>query len=139
MKPIARSLLCMGLAAIFALSWAPDVFAQGATSGAITGVVTDPDGAALPGATVTAIHQPTGTRYTAYTRVDGRYSIFNVRVGGPYSLTIELQGFASLTRADLQVTLGQELAVTFAMQLQAVQEVITVTATSDPIINPTPP
>jgi len=136
MKSIARSLLCAGLVAIFALAWAPAVFAQGATTSTITGSVTDPDGAPLPGVTVTIVHQPTGTRYTSYTRGDGRFSVFNVRIGGPYTVTAELQGFAPLARENLNVALGETLDVTFALQLQAVQETVTVTAASDPIINP---
>lgn len=136
MNSIARSLLCAGLVAIFALAWAPAVFAQGATTSTITGSVTDPDGAPLPGVTVTIVHQPTGTRYTSYTRGDGRFSVFNVRIGGPYTVTAELQGFAPLARESLSVALGETLEVTFALQLEAVQETVTVTAASDPIINP---
>ncbi len=136
MNSFARSLLCAGLVAIFALSWAPSAFAQGATTSSITGTVTDPDGVPLPGVTISIVHEPTGTRYTSYTRGDGRFSVFNVRVGGPYSVTAELQGFAPLTREELNVALGETLAVSFALQLQAVQETVTVTATSDPIINP---
>ena len=42
-------------------------FAQGTTTGALGGVVTDADNAALPGVNVEAVHQPTGTRYTTVT------------------------------------------------------------------------
>jgi len=136
MNSSTSRLLCAGLVAMLMLAWAPAVFAQGATTSTITGVVNDPDGAPLPGATVTIVHEPTGTRYTSYTRGDGRFSVFNVRVGGPYSVTAEIQGFAPLTRENLNVALGETLSVSFALQLQAVQETITVTATSDPIINP---
>ncbi|MGD8817473.1 MAG: carboxypeptidase-like regulatory domain-containing protein, partial [Acidobacteriota bacterium] len=136
MSSFARSLLLAGLVATLALAWAPSAFAQGATTSTITGAVTDPDGSPLPGVTVTLIHEPTGTRYTTYTRGDGRFSVFNVRVGGPYAVSAELQGFAPLTRENLNVGLGETLEVTFALQLQAVQETVTVTATSDPIINP---
>ncbi len=137
MKSFTRSLLCAGLVAMFLLAWAPSAFAQGSTTtSSIVGTVTDPDGVALPGVTVTVVHEPTGTRYTAYTRADGRFSVFNVRVGGPYSVTADLQGFAPLTRAELTASLGEELSINFAMQLQAVAETLTVTATSNPIINP---
>jgi len=136
MRLLAKTLVCTGLIAILALAWTPPAFAQGATTSSITGAVTDPDGVSLPGVTVTVVHEPTGTRYTAYTRGDGRFSVFNVRVGGPYSVAAELQGFAALQRTDLNVGLGEELEITFALQLQAVAETLTVTATSDPIINP---
>lgn len=136
MSSFARSLLCAGLVAMFALAWAPSAIAQGATTSTIIGVVTDPDGMALPGVTITIVHQPTGTRYTSYTRGDGRFRVFNVRVGGPYSVAVQLQGFAPLSRETLNVALGETLQITFALQLQAVLETVTVTATSDPIINP---
>jgi len=136
MNSFARSLLCLGLVAMFTVVWAPSAFAQGATTSTITGMVTDPDGVALPGVTITIIHEPTGTRYTSYTRGDGRFAVFNVRVGGPYAVAAELQGFSPLNRTELNVGLGETLNVTFAMQLQSVAETVTVTATSDPIINP---
>ena len=136
MKSFARPLICAGLVAMFALVWTPAAFAQGTTTSSVVGTVTDPDGGALPGVTVSIVHEPTGTRYTAYTRGDGRFSVFNVRVGGPYSVSAELQGFAPLTRTELTVSLGEELSIEFALQLQAVEETITVTATSNPIINP---
>ena len=137
MKSCTRALLCAGLVAILLLLvWTPSAFAQGTTTSSVVGTVTDPDGVALPGVTVSIVHEPTGTRYTAYTRADGRFSVFNVRVGGPYAVTAELQGFSPLTRSGLTTSLGEELSINFAMQLQAVAETLTVTATSNPIINP---
>ena len=59
------------------------VFAQGSTTSALAGSVVDEKGEGLPGATVIAVHEPTGSRYGASTRADGRYNILNMRVGGP--------------------------------------------------------
>ena len=44
------------------------------------------------GATVTAVHVPSGTTYNAVTNVDGRYTIQGMRVGGPYKVTISYIG-----------------------------------------------
>jgi hypothetical protein len=67
------------------LTWpATRVAAQGVTTGAITGVVKDSQGAVIPGTTVVAVHQPSGTSYEAVTQGDGRYNIPGMRVGGPY-------------------------------------------------------
>jgi hypothetical protein len=136
MKFNLRPVLCLGLVALVALAFTPQVFAQGATTGSITGFVLDPDGAPLPGASVVAIHTPTGTRYTAYSQVDGRFNILSVRTGGPYQVTVTLVGFTTGEEAAANVTLGQNLNFTFTLHLASVEETITVTAVSDPIINP---
>ena len=62
----------------------------GQTSGSFTGVVTDEQGGALPGAIVTAVHVPTGSRQEATTGRDGRYVLSNLRSGGPYTLTVTM-------------------------------------------------
>ena len=58
--------------------------AQGVTTGAITGTVKDPQGQVVPGASITALHEPSGSNYEGFTREDGRYYIPGMRVGGPY-------------------------------------------------------
>ena len=55
--------------------------AQGVTTGAITGVVKDAQGAVIPGATVLAVHQPSGATYEGVTQGDGRYVMPGMRVG----------------------------------------------------------
>ncbi len=67
--------------------------AQALTTGSISGGVIDPQGAVLPGVTITATHQPTGTKYETVTNAEGRFEIFSVRVGGPYSVVAALSGF----------------------------------------------
>ena len=66
--------------------------AQTITTGTLTGVVEDQQGGALPGATVTATQEATGTTYTAVTQADGRYLILNVKIG-TYVLKISMSGF----------------------------------------------
>jgi hypothetical protein len=115
---------------------APVLQAQ-VTTGNIAGTVTaKSDGSALPGVTVEAVHTPTGTHYQAVSGANGRYTIPNARVGGPYTLTATLEGFKPTTVRDVQVRLGETAEVPVAMQLAAVSEAITVTASTDPIINP---
>ena len=64
------------------------------TTGRLVGSVTmKSDQSTLPGVAVTALHVPTGTRYTAVTAADGRFSILNVRVGGPYTVWAAISGF----------------------------------------------
>ncbi|MDQ3282404.1 MAG: TonB-dependent receptor, partial [Acidobacteriota bacterium] len=106
------------------------------TTGSIAGVVMGSDGSALPGVTVEAVHVPTGTRYDSVTNANGRFTIPNVRVGGPYRVTATLEGFRPFSNADVMVPLGQTAEVPVTLQLAAVSEAITVTATADEIINP---
>ena len=123
------------LSAVVLLAIAPLTQAQ-VTTGTIAGTVTAADGSALPGVTVEAIHVPTGTRYDSVTGMNGRYIIPNVRVGGPYRVSATLEGFRAATAENLQVPLGAVAEVPLRLQLAAVSEAITVTATADEIINP---
>ena len=64
------------------------------TTSEIQGTVMDGKNG-IAGAIITAIHQPTGTKYVTTTRKDGRYNLPNVKVGGPYSVTVSYVGFSS--------------------------------------------
>lgn len=54
------------------------------TTSAISGKVTDEQNETVIGATIVAVHEPSGTQYGAITNVDGRYTIQGMRTGGPY-------------------------------------------------------
>ena len=112
------------------------IFAQ-ATTGAIAGtVISDADNSALPGVTVEALHTPTGTRYSTVSGANGRYTLPNVRVGGPYKVTATLEGFKTSDVGGVEVGLGGTAEVPVRMKLAAVSETVTVTAKQDEIINP---
>lgn len=128
-----RRLLLLTAVALFAI--APMAQAQ-VTTGSIAGTVLAADGSALPGVTVEAVHVPTGTRYDTVTSSEGRFTIANVRVGGPYRVTASLEGFRTFEAANVSVPLGATADVPVTLQLAAVSEAITVTATADDIINP---
>src|SRR5688500_12188688 len=97
-----RRLLLFTLAALFSFVTA---FSQETTS-EIHGVITGENGQALQGATISAIHLPTGTRYNTTTRADGRFSLPNVRVGGPYEITATYVGYQPVTQRDITLVLG---------------------------------
>jgi outer membrane receptor protein involved in Fe transport len=109
--------------------------AQGVTTGQIAGVVNDSQGLAIPGASVIAVHEPSGTTYEAVTLADGRFSIPGVRVGGPYSITAALAGFQSTTVKEVTVSLGVSADLTITLGNVAVEESVTVTAQSDPVFS----
>lgn len=110
---------------------------QGVTTGALSGTVTDADGGLLPGVTVTAVHVPTGTRYTVITNEQGRYQVINARVGGPYTVTAQLDGFKTQEATDVFVRLGQDTPVDFQLQLGAIEETVTVVGELDNLFSST--
>ncbi|RYD92217.1 MAG: carboxypeptidase regulatory-like domain-containing protein, partial [Sphingobacteriales bacterium] len=76
------------------------------TSGALSGQVKDAKGEVVPGASVVAIHTPTGTRYGIAADVDGRYFLNNLRIGAGYTVTASLTGMKSEVRENIDVRLG---------------------------------
>ena len=99
--------LCAMVATLTLIGFARPTRAQNVTTGNLSGTVTDQQGGVLPGATVTATHEPTGTKYEGVTSADGRYQMPAVRVGGPYTVTATLSGFKDKTESDVNVGLGE--------------------------------
>ena len=130
MKPIRAVIVCL---AFVVLAGLPPAYGQNVTTGTITGVVSDPQGGVLPGATVTAVHEPTGTTYEGVTQGDGRFSLLNVRVGGPYQIVVALAGFRSETVREVTVTLGESTELPVMLALETLTEVVEVTAESIPL------
>src|SRR6266550_4939506 len=103
------------------------------TNGVMTGVVTDAQGSVLPGVTVAVRNAETGLTRTIVTESDGRYRI-GALPPGPYAVQAELQGFATVSVTDVIVSVGSEAVRNLTMQVQGVQESVTVTAEA-PIID----
>lgn len=106
------------------------------TTSNVTGIVKDSKGSPLPGATVIAIHLPTGTKYGTTTRVDGRYNIPNVRVGGPYVITASVVGYKEGKEENVTLSLGQDYRSDFVLteSSQTLKELV-VTGRQDKIFN----
>ncbi len=98
------------------------------TTSNIRGLVLDDSNEALFGANVVAIHTPTGTKYGTITNEDGRFNLLNLRVGGPYEVTISYLGYKTQTDSNIFLTLGttQNLEVILVADSQALEEVIVV-------------
>ena len=77
------------------------------TTSQILGTVTGDQGP-LAGATVVALHTPTGTRYTTTTRKDGRFNLPNVRIGGPYVIAVSYVGFKEEKTENVTLVVGQD-------------------------------
>ncbi|MSR06078.1 MAG: TonB-dependent receptor [Gemmatimonadetes bacterium] len=106
------------------------------TTSSIGGIVTDDAHMPLAGATVVAVHVPSGTTYSTRTRADGRLSIPGMRVGGPYKVTVTYIGFRPGVQEIPTLDLGVSTDLTFTMSATAVVlEAITVTGGRDPIFS----
>ena len=82
MRKVFYLMLCATLVAGLAYS-------QGATTGSLSGTLTDPNGDPIPGVTAVATLTTTGTRYATVTDATGVFRIANVKAGGPYEVVGE--------------------------------------------------
>ncbi|MEN3038606.1 MAG: TonB-dependent receptor [Candidatus Kryptonium sp.] len=94
---------------------------QGVTTASISGIVTTQAGEPLPGANIVAVHEPSGTVYGSISRIDGRYNLVGLRVGGPYTITVSYVGYAQQRIENVILALGQNLELNFRLAEQAVQ------------------
>lgn len=81
-------------------------YSQVTTSG-MTGTVTSIEGESLPGATVVAVHEPSGTQYGTITNNEGRFNLQGMRPGGPYKIEVSFVGFALKTYTEVRLYLGE--------------------------------
>jgi outer membrane receptor protein involved in Fe transport len=121
MKKFFMFVVALSLALI-----ATSAFAQTTTTGSIEGTVTDPNGAAIKGATVTATSPQLISAQTATTKDDGRYQIGNLPPG-KYKVTVDAGGFAKYTSADFEVNLGRTSSADASLQLGTATATVQVT------------
>ena len=98
-----------------------------ADRGTITGTVTDPSGAVIVGANVTATHTATAVSTKTVSNSAGTYTIPALRAG-TYDVTVEQSGFKRYVQVGLLVEVAQTVRVDAAMQLGQATETISVTA-----------
>ncbi len=102
-------------AALFALAAPAAVYAQN-TSSQVRGSVVAEDGSAINGATVTIIHIPSGTVSTTLTAGDGNFFQSGLRVGGPYRLAIQAEGFQADIIEDIRLDPGSNTPIRVTLQ-----------------------
>jgi Carboxypeptidase regulatory-like domain/TonB dependent receptor len=121
-------------AAVFVLLACVSAFAQ-QTTGTITGRVVDQQGAAIPGATITAKNLANGFTRTEVSDSEGVYRLAALPVG-IYEVNAELSGFSTVSKKDVEVNVAQVVAVEFAMKVAALAETVNVTGAT-PLIQTT--
>lgn len=135
MKILTKLVLSLVTVCVFAVTASAQV-----TTGSLNGKILNAQQEGVAGASVIAIHLPSGTTYETTSRADGRFSIIGMRVGGPYSVTVAFTGagtaaFAPETQDDLEVNLGVATDLVFNVKQIAVTETVTVTAQSDTVFS----
>src|SRR5215831_15553986 len=111
-----RMLMTLALLFLWAL-FSPVDRANAQTTSGLTGIVKDAQGAVVPGATITAVHEPSGTSYEGISQADGRFLIPGMRVGGPYTVTAALTGFRTETQNNIDLALGVVQDLSFTLSL----------------------
>jgi len=117
------------ISALFCLAWlalAGNLCAQSSTTGSIVGIVTDPSGAALPGASIQLRNLGTGAQVTAHANGLGQYR-FALLPPGSYQVTITAAGFRTVSR-KVPVSLGQATTLNAALPITASTQVVNVTS-----------
>ena len=125
--------LIIAVVSALSLTLSPSAFAQGITSAALYGTVTDSSGKAIAGAMVTVRHEPSGTVATTATRATGQYNLSGLRVGGPYTVTIGGVGeFKGDSRPDVYLELDQSNTADFVLSSEVIKlEKFTVIGSQD--------
>jgi len=122
---------------ILSLAFAGLLFGQRAGRGIITGLVTDPAGAAVPGATVTIIDEVTAFKTVVESSSDGNYGTPLLPLG-TYTVQVEKQGFKTFIRKGIVITSGIEYRQDVVLELGAVTQTVEVRAASEMINAQTP-
>lgn len=110
------------------LLFAGSVAAQSPTA-TVTGIVRDPQGAAVPGVEVTATNTATQQKTASATNEQGLFSLRQLPIGR-YTVEAGKTGFRRYVRKDLTLTTGQALELDVALEVGAVNESVTVTGTA---------
>ena len=116
------SLALVPLLALLSAAIPHGLSAQGVTTATLSGVVTDSaTGTPVDGATVVAVHVPSGTQYRALARSSGAYTLPNVRIGGPYRVTATFLGYQPRTTDNIFLNLGENRRLDFQLARVAAQ------------------
>ncbi len=117
-------------------SFTGNLYAQGVTTAAMSGIVTDTKGQALVGANVVVVHVPTGTQYGTAVRTGGAFNIPNMKIGGPYTISVSFVGYKTEKQEIAYLSIGQTVRVDFKLVEEAVViEGVEITAEQDEVLN----
>ena len=123
-----RIILGVIAAFVFAFLSAVPLLRAQTVSGSISGLVSDPSGAVIPGATVTLRNGDTGEVLRTTTNSSGAYGFPVVPVGQNYSLTVEAKGFRTSVQSKIVLLINQSLRLDAKLQIGSAQQTVEVSA-----------
>jgi len=124
--------LMVPLVTLALIAWTPFLCAQTAGTGALTGTVTDPSGASIPGVTVTAKNQATGQLRTSTTGTDGGYR-FALLPPGTYQVRFSANGFKTSEVSSVSVVVTEIPVLNRVLEVGTQSEQVTVEASAEMI------
>jgi hypothetical protein len=90
------------------------------TNSSMNGTVVSESGENLPGATVVAIHEPSGTQYGTVTNTEGRFNLQGMRPGGPYSVNVSFIGYSTASYTEVTLYLGESFILNSELNQNAI-------------------
>jgi Carboxypeptidase regulatory-like domain len=124
-KRAALSILTTGV--LLVTVSAPSLWGQAVASGQISGLVTDPSGAVVPGTKITATQTETGLVRTTSSGPSGSYLLTNLPVGS-YKLEVQANGFRSYVQTGIILQVGSAVNINVEMRLGQVSQHVQVSA-----------
>src|SRR6185312_603260 len=115
------------LLVLLVASLAAPLYAQSMGTGTITGIVTDPSGATVAGASVTTLHLATRKSRTAKSDAHGSYSFTNMPIG-QYTITVDNPGFKKFVQQNVHLNADTTATVNINLELGTAQETVTISA-----------
>jgi hypothetical protein len=136
MKNNLKNLMKFSFVTLLMLMMSFTAYSQGVTTASISGQVGANEGESLPGAVITAVHTPSGTKYNAVSNMEGRYFIPNMRIGGPYVVSTSFIGY-SVSRVDgVFLSLGVTSNLDFSLKTEeSVLNEVTVVGEKNPVFS----
>ncbi|TVR61013.1 MAG: hypothetical protein EA422_12995 [Gemmatimonadales bacterium] len=116
-RPIVVSTI--GLAALFIFSSLTATASAQSTDASVRGVILDADGAPIAGAQVELRNASTGFRTLSLTGAEGRFTFNQLPLGGPYTLTATMLGFADVSQGDIELSLGDRVELSLVLASEA--------------------
>ncbi|MCQ2150751.1 MAG: TonB-dependent receptor [Bacteroidales bacterium] len=103
------------LSSLAAMAFVVSAYAQITTS-SMNGRIADSKGESIPGATVVAVHTPSGSQYYAVANEEGQFFINGMRPGGPYQIKVDCLGYQTVTYTDVTLILAEPYALNVALR-----------------------